>query len=64
VRGNTKYLYALMDDETRFWIAQQVADSKYTQDVRPLFQKGKEVAGKKPDILIKRRILESSRTKN
>src|SRR6185437_16984007 len=22
VRGNTRYLYALMDDETRFWIAQ------------------------------------------
>ena len=40
VRGNTKYLYALMDEETRFWIAQQVADSKYTQDLRPLFQKG------------------------
>jgi transposase-like protein len=52
VKGNTKYLYALMDDETRFWIAQQVADSKYTEDVRPLFQQGKDVAGKKPDILI------------
>lgn len=38
VKGNTKYLYALMDDETRFWIAQQVADSKWTQDVRPLFR--------------------------
>lgn len=52
VKGNTKYLYALMDDETRFWIAQQVADSKYTEDVRPLFKEGKEVAGKKPDMLI------------
>ena len=30
VRGSMKYLYALMDDETRFWIAQQVADTKYT----------------------------------
>jgi transposase-like protein len=52
VKGNTKYLYALMDDETRFWIAQQVADTKYTQDVRPLFQKGAEIAGKKPRMLI------------
>ncbi|WP_292642501.1 DDE-type integrase/transposase/recombinase [Nitrososphaera sp.] len=52
VKGNTKYLYALMDDETRFWIAQQIADTKYTQDVRPLFKEGKEVAGKKPDMLI------------
>jgi hypothetical protein len=24
------YLYALMDDETRFWIAQQVAETKNT----------------------------------
>jgi transposase-like protein len=52
VKGNTKYLYALMDDETRFWIAQQVADNKFTEDVRPLFQKGKVVAAKKPDMLI------------
>jgi transposase-like protein len=52
IKGNTKYLYALMDDETRFWIAQQVADRKYTEDIRPLFQEGREVAGKKPDMLI------------
>lgn len=52
VKGNTKYLYALMDDQTRFWIAQQVADSKYTQDVRPLFKEGRRIAEKKPDILI------------
>jgi putative transposase len=52
VKGDTKYLYALMDDETRFWIAQQVADSKFTQDVRPLFKRGKEMAGKKPEMLI------------
>ena len=52
VKGNTKYLYALMDDETRFWIAQQVADRKFTEDVRPLLKEGKLVAGKKPDMLI------------
>ncbi len=52
VKGNTKYLYAIMDDQTRFIIAQQVADSKYTQDVRPLFKEAKEVAGKKPTTLI------------
>jgi putative transposase len=27
-----KYLFALMDDETRFWIAQEVADTKYMHD--------------------------------
>ncbi len=52
IKGNTKYLYALMDDETRFWIAQQVADNKFTQNVTPLFRQAKKVAGKKPDILI------------
>lgn len=52
VKGNTKYLFALMDDETRFWIAQQVADKKNTSDIQPLFKEGKEVAHKKPSILI------------
>ena len=52
IRGNMKYLYALMDDETRFWIAQQVSATKFTADVRPLFQKAKEVAGKRPNVLI------------
>ncbi len=42
VKGNTKYLYALMDDENRFWIAQQVAETKNTADITPLFQKGKD----------------------
>ena len=52
VRGNTKYLYALMDDETRFWIAKEVADTKYTADVTPLFREGKQFAGKVPHTLI------------
>ena len=41
VKGDMKYLYALMDDETRFWIAQQVADTKYTADITSLFREGK-----------------------
>lgn len=44
VNWNTKYLCALMDDETRFWIAQQVAETKNTADIITLFQKGKDVA--------------------
>ncbi len=52
VKGNRKYLYALLDDDTRFWIAKQVADTKYTQDVRPLFKQGKEFAQKRPLVLI------------
>jgi transposase-like protein len=52
VRGNMKYLYALMDDETRFWIAQQISDTKYTADINPLFKDGKKIAGKRPGALI------------
>jgi putative transposase len=52
VKGDMKYLYALMDDETRLWIAQQVADTKYTANINPLFHKGKELTGKRPNTLI------------
>jgi len=41
-----------MDDETRFWIAKEVADSKYTPDITPMFQEGRKVAGKAPTTLI------------
>ena len=52
IRGNPKYLFALMDDQTRFWIAQQVADTKYTSDIRPLLQNAKEIAQKRPNTFI------------
>ena len=52
VKGNMKYLFALMGDETRFWIAQEVADTKDTHDARGLFRAGIEVTGKKPTTLI------------
>jgi transposase-like protein len=52
IRGNMKYMYAIMDDETRFWIAQQVCATKYTADIKPLFRKAKQVAGKRPNVLI------------
>jgi hypothetical protein len=41
-----------MDDETRFWIAQEVAESKYRHDARQLFKMGKELMGKNPQILV------------
>ena len=52
IKGNQKYLFALMDDQTRFWIAQQVADHKGTSDVTPMFREAKEIAQKKPKTLI------------
>jgi transposase-like protein len=52
VKGNMKYLYALMDDQTRFWIAQEVVDTKYSADIRPLFKQAKRIADKNPKTLI------------
>ena len=52
IKGDMKYVFALMDDETRYWIAQEVAGSKYQHDARKLFQLAKKVTGKKPEVLI------------
>jgi len=34
------------------WIAQEVADTKYSVDIRPLFKQAKEIAEKNPKALI------------
>jgi putative transposase len=52
IKGDQKSLYALMDYQTRFWIAQQVADTKYNQNVRPMFEEGKRIACKLPSELV------------
>ena len=52
IRGNMKYLFALMDDETRYWIAQEVADSKHKHDAAGLFHEGKQLMDKVPAVLI------------
>jgi len=52
VKGNMKYLFAMMDDETRFWIAQEVTDSKHNYDARRLFSKARDAIGRKPKTLI------------
>ena len=52
VKGDMKYLFALMDDETRYWIAQEVADTKERHDAKRLFREGKKIAGKRPETLI------------
>lgn len=51
-KGNMKYLFAMMDDETRFWIAQEVADTKFKHDARNLLRMSKELMGKKPMTFI------------
>jgi putative transposase len=52
VKGNMKYLFSIMDDETRFWIAQEVADTKDRHDTRALFSRAKYLMGKQPNTLI------------
>ena len=52
VKGNMKYLFAMMDDETRFWIAQEVAETKMKHDARTLFFRAKRLMGKQPKTLI------------
>jgi transposase-like protein len=56
IKGNPKYLYALLDDETRFWIAKEVAGDKMSREAPEyasnLFRQGKEATGKKPLTLI------------
>lgn len=52
IRGERKYLFAMLDAETWYWIAKQVATHKGTDDVRPMFREAKKVAGKTPSRLI------------
>lgn len=48
INGNLKYLFAMMDDQTRFWIAQEVAETKSKHDARQLFIQARRVTGKQP----------------
>jgi transposase-like protein len=52
IKGDLKYLFAVMDDETRFWIAQEIAETKDRHDARKLLQMAKEATGKKPKTFI------------
>jgi putative transposase len=52
ISGNLKYVFSMMDDETRFWIAQEVADTKDRHDARNLLRMSKQLMGKKPEIFI------------
>ena len=50
--GKMKYVFAMMDDETRFWIAQEVADTKRKHDARGLFHESMRRTEKIPETLI------------
>ena len=52
IKGNRRYLFAMLDSETRYWIAKMVAEHKGNDDVAPMFDQAKKVAGKVPTTLI------------
>ena len=52
VKGDMKYLFAIMDDETRYLIAQEVAETKEKHDARMLFMRAKRLMAKQPKTLI------------
>ncbi len=51
-KGEPKWMFAMMDDESRFWLAQQVADHKGVSDITAMLREGKAVAHKSPTTFI------------
>jgi putative transposase len=52
VKGDMKYLFSLIDDESRFMIAQEVAETKDKHDARQLFITARRLMGKQPKTFI------------
>ncbi len=48
VAGNQNYLFASMDDDTRYWLASDMADNKFQHNAGNLLQLTKLQAGKSP----------------
>lgn len=52
VGGRKKYLFASMDNETRYWLASDLADRKEGHDATVLFKDTVKQAGKQPKKMI------------
>jgi transposase-like protein len=52
VHGEWKWLWNLMDADTRFLLASQLTDKRKIKDARKVFRKAKEIAKDKPDFVI------------
>lgn len=48
VAGKQKYLFASMDDDTRYWLASDLADTKYQHNADKLLELTKQAIGKTP----------------
>ncbi|BDQ31544.1 hypothetical protein NZNM25_05410 [Nitrosopumilus zosterae] len=52
IRGELKYVFSLMDDQTKFWIAQEVSHRKQGHNARGLLQQAKQVTKITPKVFI------------
>lgn len=52
VAGKMAYLFASMDDDTRFWLAAEMAEHKYKHNADNLLRMTKTQAGKTPKVFI------------
>lgn len=52
INGKQCYLFASMDDDTRFWLASDLADNKYQHNADSLLEMTKKQAGKIPKNFI------------
>ena len=48
IAGEQKYLFASMDDDTRYWLASDMAETKFQHDADTLLKLTKEKIGKSP----------------
>ena len=46
IKGSRRWLFAMLDSETRFRIVRMVAEHKGADDVAPMFKEAKKMAGK------------------
>ena len=52
MRGDLRYLFAMIDSKKRFWLAKMVRERKGTSDARRLFEEARDVGGKVPTWLV------------
>jgi putative transposase len=52
VKGEWKWLWNMMDEKTRFQLVSRIAETREKEDAKMTFRKSKEVANKKPKLVV------------
>jgi putative transposase len=52
VKGEWKWLWNMMDEKARFQLVGLIAETREAQDAKTTFKKSKEVANKKPRLVV------------